>query len=370
MIRRKKKSSKAGSFFKFINWIAALSLLLSYASTNISPETNSWLPFFGLSFPIWFAFNVFFVFLWLLRRRKTIFISLLVLLFGMNHITNFIQVSYSSNPDKDSNSFKILTHNVKLFGLYEWDNNKAIRDAIFAMLQKENADVMCFQEFYYSEQKDVFETRSKILSWHPNMHIHEKYTHELIHHQYFGIVTISKYPIVNKGYIEFSNDRNNFCIYSDIDINGDTVRVYNTHLSSIRFKKQDYEFIDELKNDTKGFNIEKSKAIFQRLQSAFVKRASQIEKVMEDIKSSPYPVVLTGDFNDTPISYAYNQATSVLIDTFVESGNGIGNTYIGTFPSFRIDYILHSLDITSHRYKTLPEKLSDHHAISSILEIK
>lgn len=370
MIRKKRRHSNAGRIILFLNWLSVICLILSYASTHISPEENSFLPFFGLSFPIWFAFNVLFVLLWLLRRKRAIFISLIALLFGMNHITHFIQFSFSSKPNNSANYFKILSHNVKLFGLYEWENNTEIRDKIFELLKREDPDIMCFQEFYYTEQKDVFETRDEILSWEDGMNIHEKYTHELIHHQFFGIVTVSKYPIVNKGYIEFGNDRNNFCIYSDIVIHSDTVRIYNTHLSSIRFQKEDYEFIDELKNNTKDFSLDKSLAIFKRLKVAYIKRASQIEKVMKNIKKSPYPTVLVGDFNDTPISYTYNQARESLNDAFIESGNGIGNTYIGAFPSFRIDYILHSENIQSHRFKSLEDKLSDHHPITAILEVK
>jgi len=200
--------------------------------------------------------------------------------------------------------------------------------------------------------------------------MHEKYTHELIHHQYFGVATLSKFPIVGKGYIEFNNDRNNFCIYSDLKIKQDTIRVFNGHFASIRFKPEDYQFVEELKGNAKDIDPNKITGITDRLMSATVKRASQVRKVMQEISQSPYPVVLAGDFNDAPVSYAYQQVREQLNDSFTSSGNGIGNTYIGTFPSFRIDYIFHDDNFHSHKYKTLPEKYSDHHAIRTILEFK
>jgi endonuclease/exonuclease/phosphatase family metal-dependent hydrolase len=48
----------------------------------------------------------------------------------------------------------------------------------------------------------------------------------------------------------------------------------------------------------------------------------------------------------------------------VESGSGIGHTYIGDFPSFRIDHILHSEAIRTWDFNTVPDKLSDHRAIT------
>jgi len=87
------------------------------------------------------------------------------------------------------------------------------------------------------------------------------------------------------------------------------------------------------------------------------------------MKESPHPIVLAGDFNDSPVCYFYRTITSLLNDSFLYIGNGIGNTYIGRFPSFRIDYIFHSPELYSFAYQTLPEELSDHHAISCVIEM-
>ena len=72
----------------------------------------------------------------------------------------------------------------------------------------------------------------------------------------------------------------------------------------------------------------------KRLKRAFVKRAKQADLIEASINTSPYPVIVCGDFNDTPCSYAYNTISTTLKDAFVESGNGFGRSYIGAFPSF------------------------------------
>lgn len=352
------------------NLIVVLGLFLSFLSTHISPEKLPWLSLFGISFPIWLALNLLFTAYWFLRRKKYFFLSFIILLLGASHITDFLQLSFSTTPTSENDSFRILSYNVRLFGLYTWTENKTIRDKMIKQLIEEDADIMTFQEFYFTERRDGFQTKTILEEKFKGSFFHEKYTHELIHSQYFGVATLSKFPIVAKGYIEFYNDRNNFCIYSDIKIKQDTIRVFNGHFASIRFKEEDYAYIEELKEDAKHIDPEKITGITKRLTSATVKRASQVEKVMEEVLRSPYPVVLTGDFNDAPVSYAYQTVKQHLTDSFTESGNGIGNTYIGSFPSFRIDYIFHDENFSAHKYKTLPEKYSDHYAITTILQFE
>ena len=74
-------------------------------------------------------------------------------------------------------------------------------------------------------------------------------------------------------------------------------------------------------------------------------------------------MILCGDFNDTPLSYTYRQLSRKLTDSFIEKGRGIGNTYIGEFPSFRIDYVLHSPTLYTVGYTREDITLSDHYPI-------
>jgi endonuclease/exonuclease/phosphatase family metal-dependent hydrolase len=253
---------------------------------------------------------------------------------------------------------------VRLFDLYNWSKNKETRKAIFDFINKEKPDIIAFQEFYADDDNEFINIDSlKAMLNLP--HEDYEFTLTLRKKHHWGIATFSKYKIVGSGHVNFRVKSNNVCIYSDMLINKDTVRVYNMHLQSIHLLKEDYKFIDALGKDSVEIDEYKgSRKIAGRLKRAFIKRAEQVDSVAKSLKNSPYPVIVCGDFNDTPASYTYHTMTNELTDAFVEAGKGWGKTYIGIFPSYRIDYILHSNDFEAFNYITHQEKLSDHYAIS------
>src|SRR5207253_3238831 len=132
----------------------------------------------------------------------------------------------------------------------------------------------------------------------------------------------------------------NVFLCSDIVVGNDTFRVVNTHLESIRFKPEDYKFIENIGAESEE-ELNGSINILRRMKRAYTKRAQQVSVLKNEITGSSYPVILCGDFNDTPNSYTYNVLSDGLSDSFRQSGKGFGRTYAGIFPSYRIDYILH-----------------------------
>jgi endonuclease/exonuclease/phosphatase family metal-dependent hydrolase len=258
-----------------------------------------------------------------------------------------------------------------LFDLYNWSKNSQSRKNILSSLQELNPDILCLQEFYNSDAKNDFHNIDTILSSFSTKYYHVEYTVTKYKTNHWGIATFSKYPIVNKGKIIFNTYTNNICIYSDILINGDTVRVYNLHLQSISFTKDEYKFVvDVTEGDEAKDEIAFSKSIVKRLRTAFIRRAGQAEKVVASINSCRYPVILCGDFNDTPASYTYRLLSEKLKDSFIEKGTGFGKTYAGKFPQFRIDYILHSKEMKCNSFFRSNETYTDHYPITSYLSFK
>ncbi|HVA99375.1 MAG TPA: endonuclease/exonuclease/phosphatase family protein [Bacteroidia bacterium] len=357
--------------FFALNIIFVFGLLMSYFAEFVSPAKCWLFSFFGLGFPILVLAALFFVCYWLVFRKKIVWISIIVLIVGFFEYPNFVQIHFHANEKNNfsqNNSLKVLSYNVRLFDLYNWSHNKETRNKMFDLLKKENADIMCFQEFYNDDTKK-FRTLDTLVKFQDAKNYHVYYTKTVRGVYHYGIVTFSKYPIVNRVDITFSNTSNNICIYTDIKVNNDTIRIYNMHLQSIEFAPSDYKYITALSKEKETQNIQNSKSIFEHLKIAFMKRATQVDIIKASMNKSPYPIIICGDFNDTPASYAYHTISNNLQDAFKESGNGFGRTYDGSFPSFRIDYIMHSKSMTATDFHIIHKNYSDHYPITCWIKI-
>jgi endonuclease/exonuclease/phosphatase family metal-dependent hydrolase len=330
--------------------------------------------FFGLAYPLILFANIFFILIWIIKRNFYFLISLVSIIIGWQVLIRFT-VTNKKTENVPKNAIKVMSFNARNFDLYNyhphWKLNFEKRNKIFALLKKESPDIICFQEFVH-DAKGNFKTHDTIIQFLKTKYFHTEYTKSSKNVNFFGVATYSIYPIINRGKIKFNTTSGNTCIFSDIVINKDTIRIYNVHFESIRLSPEDYLFAEEIKKNIKENEkfTNNSKRIIKRLKTAFQKRAPQSELVTESIMDCPYPVILCGDFNDTPCSYSYKTVTSGLNDAFVESGNGIGNSYVSKIPFFRIDYILYSKIFKSYNYHVIKEELSDHYPVTAFLELK
>ena len=367
-----KSKGKIGGFIHWLlvsfNVMAGLALACSILAAHLPPTKIGYLCLLGLAFPIIYGIHILFAIFWALKRNRWALMSGILLVIGFGHFSDFYQVN-GTIRNEDQDGMHILTYNVHLFGVYDKEKGSETRDSILHLLDQGEYDVMCFQEFYQSGKKNVFETSDSIISKANAPFHHEHLITNPTTKQQFGVAIYSKHPMVGKGKVPFENDSQNFCIYSDIAFDGDTIRVINAHLQSIRFKPEDYRFVDGEVNDIDKID-DGTIRIASQLKRAFLKREKQTQRVAETIRESPYPVVLCGDFNDTPISYTYSTFSNLLEDSFKEAGSGIGYTYIGEFPSFRIDYIMHSESLVATEFETIEKKFSDHYAVRARLKKK
>ena len=125
--------------------------------------------------------------------------------------------------------------------------------------------------------------------------------------------------------------------------------------------------MDLVSNRDSNFEQRKSglSRVVQKLKTAFPIRVSQAQKVLNHAAGSPYPTIICGDFNDSPMSYTYNLFNTAYIDAFRNSSWGFGWTYAGRLPAGRIDYIFHTPDLNSFNFKVQDQKYSDHYAVTT-----
>jgi endonuclease/exonuclease/phosphatase family metal-dependent hydrolase len=354
--------------------ICLICLLLSYLCPFVHPNDFWVLPFFGLAYPVILLFTFIFLVYWAFAKSRMFFGVLLIILFGGKLHFRTISLPFGKEKLSDSlstNPIKITSYNVRLFDLYEWGNKGKFenRNNIFNYLKGQNSDIICFQEFYQQDRPTQFPTRDTLKELLETPYCHERYSHKLEGRQNFGIAMLSKYPMISRGDIIFEdplNIDNNYCIFADIVKGIDTFRIYNVHLQSIKFKKDDYKVFSKNANKIvdKKSTIE---LLIEKLKIAYPKRAEQARKVVDHMQQSPFPVIICGDFNDTPMSYTYNIFSSLYLDAFRNSSRGLGVTYAGKVPAGRIDYIFHSKNLHSSNFIIQNEVYSDHKAISCTL---
>lgn len=323
---------------------------------KVDPEVFWLTSFLGLGYIYLLVVNIAFVILWLIFYWKYLFLSLITLLVGIN----IHQRTFNYGGDTTTNEgIKVLTYNVLHF--YSFLEDRTAENTVLDWIASQEADIICLQETKLQKKGDLNPLRLK--KRFPGI-VHCQLAHQ---GAWSGPVTFSKYPILKMGEIRFE-DSNNMVIYTDVKIETDTLRIYNCHLQSYGIKEEDYSIIDSL-----GFQNEKlqeAKQLSLKLRDAYKRRASQVKQVKAHIEACAYPIIVCGDFNDTPMSYTYNEINEVLTDSFVESGKGVSTTYRGKLPPFRIDYVFHSEDFVASGYKRHLVEYSDHYPVSAILTRK
>ena len=183
-----------------------------------------------------------------------------------------------------------------------------------------------------------------------------------------GTVIISRFPIIDKGLVDFG-PKVNSCLWADIKINEEVIRVYSAHFESNRLNESSYDFLAKEGAYERIEAIRGINDVLRKYPKYATARADQAVQVKKHIQSSPYPVVLCGDFNDPPRSYTYHTFKEELDDTFIQNGNGWGTTWIGGIPLLRIDYILCSPELTNTSFNCLKSNLSDHYPVKASFDI-
>lgn len=344
---------------RFFNVLLILVTLVTYVSPFVNPASFWMISIWGLFYPWLLFFNVMFVVIWLFSsRKKWALVSLSTIILGWGYLTGFIGFS-SGNPSLETNQINLMSYNVNelqmLNRLSKAEKIEAFKDIQQYLSQHGSVDILCVQDLT-SSNIDLFKEffsfkNSQILGKQKVM---------------TGIFT--SYPILDKGIIRFDGSFNS-CVWADLKIEDDTIRVYSVHLESNRISGEAGDVIStgNLNEET---TRKKVRNMFVKYKRSTIRRSEQAAIIAEHVAGSPHPVILCGDLNDTPLSRAYRLVSAGLQDGFKEVGKGIGTTYAGGIPGLRIDYIFADSNFEILQHKILKDRVvSDHYPIFSSLII-
>lgn len=341
------------SFFNKVififNSILSIILIIGFILPYIAPKKVPILSVLTLGLPILLILNLLFLIYWGIQLKKQIWLSFIFFIIGLPFLKLLYKVS-DTVIEPETSDVVILSYNVHLFNKFDWMPDTDVTADIKTFINEVNPDIICLQEFT-PVKKTLF----------PDY----KYKHIVTKGKNIesGLAIFSKYPIINKGNLDFSNTYNN-AIYADINIKGKKIRVYTIHLESLGIASDinsEIEMIDE----------NKYRKVFKKVQKAFIDQQEQAESILQHRDNLEIPVIICGDMNNSAFSYAYNTIRGGLNDAFVEAGKGFGKSYDFKLFPFRIDYILadptfHIKAFTTH--DTL--KKSDHFPVSARFKIQ
>jgi endonuclease/exonuclease/phosphatase family metal-dependent hydrolase len=343
-----------------ISIITVVALIFCFLSIYISPAKIWVLAYFGLLFQLFFVLNIIMLTIWIVRRKQT-FVILHIIVF----IPNIFFSGYFFRPfggrgdfdvHEDATNIKLLSYNLQGFRIPYQKNTT--QEQIAEFINREKPDIICLQEFY-TNNTVTEELFASLLDGYQYRAVFYSVKRK---NSSYGVATFSRYPIKMTLEIPFEKTAN-AAMYTDIDIDGKVIRVYNVHMQSIKLNINS-------KFSGKSGKIDEIEEVSSRLKTAFIKRAGQVDIMSKHIDVSPYPVIVCGDFNDTPVSYTYNKIRGNRLDAFCEAGKGMSSTYrLAFLPFFRIDYILHDNIMKTLTYSVHKIDYSDHYPISSIINI-
>ena len=321
-----------------------------------------------IAIPVLWVLNVGVVILWLTTRPWRSWLSGLVLILG---IVLFGSRTFAWNnttqPTSTGAVLKVFSYNVHGFGEEyinkDYASSPSIRRVLNYVLRYE-ASIKCFQEFYTSTANPDYNVirRFRVAGYRYSALLHPEMA--TVVEGDIGVATFSKYPIINAGRTLFGT--HNGFVWTDIRIGTDTIRVINIHLHSMGIrvgKVLTQREVKAVQHETRG--------VLSALRTGFIERNSEVRQVEQCIADSPYPVIVTGDHNDTPYGVVYERLRRVLPNSFEEAGHGFGFTY-NRLPGFiRIDHQFHSPQLPVLDFQTINHiKYSDHYPIVGTYLVK
>lgn len=327
-----------------INAVFAFLLLIACAVPYISSESFSFLSFLSLAVPFLVGVNLIFFVYWVIRKKRQLLLSLFVLVFGYFVLGTFVKLNFSKEKVLEED-LSVMSYNVRSFNRDGGLDNPSVFEDVKKLLDKEDPDIICFQESGYLRRKEYKEYPYKFLKYINNRN-----------RVLLGI--FSKYPIVKAELIYFPKTENNGS-YADILYMNDTIRIYNIHLESFKISHNP----EVLQKEPKG-------KLYKRLEKSFQKQQEQAQIINEHSSSTTYKKIICGDFNNTQFSNVYQVVKGDMQDTFIAKGSGYGKTYDFLGIPLRIDFILadEAFEVKSH--KNYDEKLSDHFPIMASFSMK
>ncbi len=348
------------SLWTLLNIVCGLCTLLAGYGGYINPDKFALAQLANMTFPGWIVLTLILLAVNLFIRKKLAWLSVAVLVACIGPILTISPLNFTSrslSPDDESRTFTLLTYNV-----YNFRDNQGVNpewgNRTLSYILSTDADIVCLQESSNLNGVGKKAQRDSINSRYP----YRLYSNRS------GEVLLSKYHATEIDTPKPDWGSGSFCAY-DVEVEGHEVTVVNCHLQSIGLTDDDKELYreltdKELRNPSRSELSKVKNGIVTKLLAAFRIRAQQARYIKEFLATRKGNVILVGDFNDVPGSYAYRTIKSDgLKDAYSECAFGPTVTYNDNRFYFRIDQMLYRGDLEAVRIKRGDLRSSDHYPL-------
>ena len=236
-------------FLIFLNLFLGILFIAGANVKHLDPDNWWFLSLITLALPYLALFLLVFAFFWLFVKPGYIFISLATLMISYNAVRSIWPLNFSSefSLQKKPGNIRVMSWNVEQFDILHYKDHPEVKQQMFALINRYDPDIACFQEAVIGENKqsiNYFPEIKKALKFKDNLYSYTlKDDFDKNHH--FGIIIFSKYPIIRKQMIVNNpNNYNSTYQFIDVLVNNDTFRIFNVHLQSLKFSKQNREYLE------------------------------------------------------------------------------------------------------------------------------
>lgn len=325
----------------FIAFFVLLTLL-SFVSLRIPPHIFWPAAFFSYSIPFFIGINTILLIVALVRKNKIAILWFLLLAIGTPNLLRAIQFN---TVESLVGTNQVLSANASLF--YNKKTKESFSSTMIEWLLNDSSSIKCIQEYVTNPKSPELDITGKLKNLGYDGYVFQAFTGK--QDQIPGLAIFSKNEIINSGVVWQDSKTLNAGIFADINYKKSIIRVYNIHLSSLNLRARPRDLIGKISY------------IFYQLKNGSVKRSQQLESIINHMKTSPYPYLVCGDFNETPYSYVYSRMRGELTNAFEERGSGFGFT-LNQKPYFlRIDHQFFSKEFKLQQYHVdNTMKISDH----------
>ncbi|MCS6905194.1 MAG: endonuclease/exonuclease/phosphatase family protein [Bacteroidia bacterium] len=347
------------------NLITLIPVFIAALGPYVSIEAW-WLPgILACGMPWLLLIPLFWIVFWAFSNLKNIIANVIVLGANFQVIQQSFQLSFSY-PLPSNKDITILSFNVRGFE-YKYSQFVAIRNYI----KDKNPDIICLQEF----RNQIGENKGLLIKLKKYLNIKNHFFLEKYPQSNFGLLILSRYPIERAGAVPYKGEegKNALC-FVDLRLYGQTLRVYNVHFQSYPFSASQRALFEERQGKKSSrkpqkislWNPRQAWKLITTVLATWRIHLAQLESLNKHRNNCKNALVICGDFNTPPYTYLYREARRNLQDSFITRGIGFGKTYGRGLTSFRIDYILVSLNFRVINFGTLATRhLSDHSAVIS-----